>query len=1218
MTAGEIKKIKFDRLTDEQIEAFTDCAPIRQFSNTFLEESVYDRHMGVCGDRGKLCETCSSDWEKCVGGFGFIKLPMPYHFSNNRELLKALNALCFRCYRISCECLDKLSYKFVEKKSKDNYEIEFIEEGSKKVFNQKEIYDVLKRSDSIPLMNYNLIVTPVYTRPYMFKSGQQLHNDISTIYNAIIKDLLRKDVNHKEIYDKVEMLLTQKKNKLLPNSSKVPQSLQDKIQGKEGLINSNINGKRVNHSARANITGFPDGNLGEVGIPLCMAKKMTILENLGRIMETTDINTWIDIHKPLRIRKVCGKTFRFTPQTTSKIMQCLEKTDMIERPLRNGDIVLFNRQPSLRPESIIATRVRIIPSQKCNTFRLTLPCTPPLNADFDGDECNIHVLQDIRAVTECSELMNPAEQIISSQKGCPLFVPVQDALVGSYLITQKKTLLSKGETFDILFILEKDFQTFETKISLWNSINSTNQISYKDEFFPGQFVFSLLIDEHFYFQSEMIIENGIILVSSCALTKRILCGGLKSIIHKYYFSIGKCSTCILIDNIQQLTNYYLSRRGFTISLEDCRIKQSSYASDLKLMDEDGINTILGRIEVQLTRQKLIKEDNRLYTIVRSGAKGSMTSIVQITQLVGQQSIDGTKVKPEMTSLRTLVYYSPSKIKSIEETGFVGTSFFEGLSKSCNIFHAKAGRRGVTDSVTKVSESGYTSKKICKFLENLVIEYDLSVRNNETKRVVQFLFGTDGMNPQQLPAEDGKKRFLTTEDFISINFHQATCKEEAISYLLLSLGKISLGIRKPNLLLNELISKIAVEGMSTLSVLPYTEKNVDFSKSEAEIVTVLHHLLFRRLFQPGTSIGAICGTNFGEITSQLLLKSFHNAGIKEKDISGGIKRLNQLLNRTCSPSDNEIVCVARIKDDIYHTFSLSRKIVNDEFSRNILFFLMENRCHQLINKVKRRYFSTLVKLVLFKNCDCQKSNCNIFSKICESSFVYNITYEIDETKIDDCYLTINDIKNILIDNNIKGVKIYNNIISIPLKCEIGELWDVIEKFTHFNKTILNISICNGFIDNCEVGYDDTIGEFEVIFKGSKLTKILELHFVDPSTVYSLDPFEVTRVFGIEAGRRSLYNEICKVLSFDGADIDTRYIDLICDAMCCDGKIIAIINSPGVLTNALFEKEIKKLTLHSINKNVDPCTSVEACVFLGKICRMGTGFIDMLDLNGNIIP
>lgn len=1207
---GEIKKIQFDRLSDEQMEEISDCKVYRQYSNTFLEGTMYDRHMGVC-DRGKLCETCCTDWENCVGGYGLIKLPAPYYFDNIRTIVKTLNGICKTCSRIACDCEEKTFYKILAKKSKDKIkcEYEFTEDNQKLSLHQ--IYNLLKSANSVPLMNYNVFVTPIYTRPYLIKSGQYLHNDISTIYNFIIKEINKDNINYRELFDKIEMLLTQKKNKLLPNSSKIPQSLQEKIQGKEGLINSNINGKRVDHSARANITGYPDGILGDVGVPVNMAKKMTILENINRIMNTNDISDWINQNNPLRVKKSCGKTFRFTTQTTPRIITFLEKGDSIERPIKNGDVVLFNRQPSLRPESIIAKRVKIIDSKDCNTFRLTLPCTPPLNADFDGDECNVHVLQDIRARVECYELMNPAEQIISTQKGTPLFVPVQDSLIGTYIITDKNCLISKTEFFDVAFSLKISYKNLLDKISKWNFLNGGKKIRDNFSSVPGQLLFSLILDDYFYFRLEdFAIENGIILSSSCSLTKRILAGGLKSLIHKYYFSIGKWETCSLIDNIQVLTNYYLARRGFSISLTDCIIPISSYKNDRNT----DVNTVLGRIEVELTQPGFIdRERNNLYKIVQSGAKGSMTNIVQITQLVGQQSIDGTKVRSEMSSQRTLIYYKPNSAQAYEESGFVNSSFYEGLSKSSNLFHAKAGRRGVTDSVTKVSESGYTSKKICKFVENQIIEHDLSVRNNETKRVVQFLFGTDGMNPQQLPAENGKKCYLTTEDCVALDLHKCCCLEESTLILTFALNRISLGLRKPNPILNELTEKILQQSKKILANFTYSTSSGGFiNKQEAELITILHGLLFKRIFQPGTAIGAICGTNFGEITSQLLLKSFHHAGIKNKDISGGIKRLNQLLNRTCSPSDTEIICIARIDDQIYTVLRNSREIVEDEFSKNILSLLMENRCHQLLNRVKMLQFSSFVKTAIFKRCKCYSRSCTLFSIICGlSTEYYTILYEMNDSTIDDSFISLGQIKEALSSKlNLAFVSFKNNLL-LSLPFEKKDLWYDIKKISDVNKLVLSTNINQGVIKNCYVEYEDSINDFEIIFQGIKMSKLLDLPFIDATTIYSTDPFENVNTFGIEAGRYSLFDEIVKVLSFDGADIDFRYIDLICDAMCCDGKIVSIVNSPGIITNALFEKEIKKLTSHSINKNVDLCNSVEACVFLGKLCKIGTGFVDILE-------
>src|SRR2546430_17206255 len=110
---------------------------------------------------------------------------------------------------------------------------------------------------------------------------------------------------------------------------------------------------------------------------------------------------------------------------------------VVERHLRDGDIVLFNRQPSLHRMSIIAHRVRVLPYK---TFRLNPTVCTPYNADFDGDEMNLHVPQGEEARTEAPLLMQVQDQILSPRYGAPIIAAIRDSLTSAFLLTQKSTM----------------------------------------------------------------------------------------------------------------------------------------------------------------------------------------------------------------------------------------------------------------------------------------------------------------------------------------------------------------------------------------------------------------------------------------------------------------------------------------------------------------------------------------------------------------------------------------------------------------------------------------------------------------------------------------------------------------------------------------------------------------------------------------------------------
>jgi DNA-directed RNA polymerase subunit A' len=180
-------------------------------------------------------------------------------------------------------------------------------------------------------------------------------------------------------------------------SGRALRTLAQRLKGKEGRFRSNLSGKRVDFSARTVISPDPNLSMNEVGVPEQIARILTIPERV------TEWN--IDEMKELVVRgpdRHPGANYlirgdgrrvdlRFVKDRTI-IADTIEKDAgfIVERHLSNGDIVLFNRQPSLHRMSIMAHEVRVMPYR---TFRLSLYVCPPYNADFDGDEMNLHVPQ---------------------------------------------------------------------------------------------------------------------------------------------------------------------------------------------------------------------------------------------------------------------------------------------------------------------------------------------------------------------------------------------------------------------------------------------------------------------------------------------------------------------------------------------------------------------------------------------------------------------------------------------------------------------------------------------------------------------------------------------------------------------------------------------------------------------------------------------------------
>lgn len=345
-------------------------------------------------------------------------------------------------------------------------------------------------------------------------------------------------------------------------------------------------------------------------------------------------------------------------------------------------------------------------------------------------------------------------------------------------------------------------------------------------------------------------------------------------------------------------------------------------------------------------------------------------------------------------------------------------------------------------------------------------------------------------------------------------------------------------------------------------------------------------------QPGTPIGCIAATNFGEITSQLLLQSFHYSGIKSMNITGGIQRINQLLNRTCKTIKENILCFARLKDEIYESQRLFYLNIDDdkiEYKKVIKLF-MEDRCQELINKIKIIKYEKIVKYIITK---C-KNKCHFYNCYCK---------KID--KIRNIYLFPDYFDMSILKKN-------NELQKLEFEINDKELiiyFNTIENAVSFNIIFLNSTLNdNNFIIDYEFDYE--INDFLLIFKGINLNTLLKIDIIDKTSIYSNDIFENEDFFGIETARIILYNEIERVCKFDGANISKCFISFICDAMTYNGKMISITNLDNrIITNALFEKPIKKIISYSLTKTEDNCESMESALLLGNYIKMGTCFSEI---------
>lgn len=460
--------------------------------------------------------------------------------------------------------------------------------------------------------------------------------------------------------------------------------------------------------------------------------------------------------------------------------------DTIERFLKNGDVVLFNRQPTLHQAGMLAKRIIIRP---CRTFRFNLASTKSFNADFDGDEMNIFLPQGLDARAELLNLSTTKHLIMNVQSTKNVICITQDSLLGAYLLTRDDRDLGRDLFFDIC--MKGDGWSSEFILKRLDHIQKMRDQHGKS--FPlycGKSLFSLMLPDNLTYTKKndlrkdepvVRIVKGVLLEG--ALGKSNLGQAHNSLIHVLFKEYGMDRSIDLLNNVQFITNQYLVHRSFSIGIGDCISTISHRNDDIAYRCFEEIESITSTIAhdrirelkicaildkardmtMKLARENL-SESNNFVATVTAGSKGEYFNITQITSMLGQQMHMGKRIEPSMNhNTRTLPHY-PKQIEHLttrqkyEARGFVSNSFLHGLNPQEFLWHAVSGREGCSDTAMKTANSGYIQRKMIKVLEDIQVKYDGTVRNTNNW-VIQWAYGGDGFDRAECAVpSDGKVFF----------------------------------------------------------------------------------------------------------------------------------------------------------------------------------------------------------------------------------------------------------------------------------------------------------------------------------------------------------------------------------------------------------------------------------------------------------------------------
>merc|ERR1719450_1614167 len=579
-------------------------------------------------------------------------------------------------------------------------------------------------------------------------------------------------------------------------------AIKARLKGKEGRIRGNLMGKRVDFSARTVITPDPNLRIDQVGVPRSIAQNLTFPEivtpfNIDKMQALVRRGNSQYPGAKYIIRDTGERIdLRYHPKSSDLHLQCGYK---VERHIRDGDLVVFNRQPTLHKMSMMGHRVKVLP---WSTFRMNLSDTSPYNADFDGDEMNLHVPQSMETRAELENIHMTPRQIITPQCNQPVMGIVQDTLTAVRKMTKRDVFIDKELMMNLLMFLP-----------CWDGKMPIPAILKPKPLWTGKQLFSLIIpgnvncmrlhsthpdDENngpYHWISpgdtRVLIENGELIMG--ILCKKTLGTSAGSLMHICQLEVGHRMNGLFYGDIQTVINNWLLIEGHSIGIGDTIADPATYQDILNTISQSKIevnevigkahkdqleptpgNTLRQTFENMVNRilndardktggsaKRSLTEFNNFKVMVVAGSKGSDINVSQVIACVGQQNVEGKRI-PFGFRKRTLPHFVKDDYGP-ESRGFVENSYLAGLTPSEFYFHAMGGREGLIDTAVKTAETGYIQRRLIKAMEACMVNYDETVRNANNE-IIQIKYGEDGLAGEYVEFQNLKTIQLSNAAF----------------------------------------------------------------------------------------------------------------------------------------------------------------------------------------------------------------------------------------------------------------------------------------------------------------------------------------------------------------------------------------------------------------------------------------------------------------------
>ncbi len=700
-----------------------------------------------------------------------------------------------------------------------------------------------------------IAITPPALRPMIpLDGGRHATSDVNDLYRRVInrnnrlkklKEIGAPDVilrNEKRILQEaVDALIDNSARKqtsaaMSQSQRRALKSLSDILKGKQGLFRQNLLGKRVDYSGRSVIVVGPDLKLDQCGLP----KQMTL-----------------ELFRPFVISKILESELAYNIRGANRLIDdgVPEVWALLEEVIK-GRYVLLNRAPTLHRLGIQAFHPILIEGSAIQVHPLV--CSA-FNADFDGDQMAVHVPLSDEAQQEAGELMSAAKNLLKPGNGeAVASAKLLDIVLGCYWTTKiMDGQTGEGKIFPSpnAAIMAYDFG----KVSLRAKIKVLGTGSPKYAVFEGKLIETTV---------GRLLFNSILPRDFSFLNKEIDRKVIAKLVDDIILTYGIEGTPDILDKIKAFGFKYVTKSGITWGIDDVKVpenkkeiikKYQAEADMVKVHFGEGLlseteryrKTIevwqgaLGEIEKAIPAT--LEKDGSVYDMVHSGARGSISQIVQ------------------MVGMKGLIVSTSGKIIDFP----VKPSNKEGLSPLEYFISTHGSRKGLTDTALNTAKAGYLTRRLVYVADSVIISEEdcgekigipirkANIQGMEIpigKHLKGRILSHDVVDPKGVMLYK-KKTLLTKVD--------AKCIEDA-------------GVEE--VFVRSALSCKTLHGMCQQCY------GLDLGRNKLVLL--------------GEAVGVVAAQAIGEPGTQLTMRTFHAGGVAQAggDITAGLPRVEEIFER----------------------------------------------------------------------------------------------------------------------------------------------------------------------------------------------------------------------------------------------------------------------------------------------------------------------------------